>query len=197
MTSEGNSIAVEDHLRSLRVDAAERGKWNIGFFAAGLVFWCGAAIVGAQLPLETARIYWFAGTFLIFPLAVLFSRLCKADPFTKGNALGDLVGYTHMSVIALTTPLIFAVLLYHPEMLLLAMAILYCIDFYVMSWAFGTPLFGVHAALRTAAVSLIWFAAPEWRSTVLPAVVALFYLGTLILSPMLRRRWLATHASPA
>lgn len=183
-------------LNELRVDAARRGKWNIGFFAAGLVFWIYAAAVGYLFELQTARIYWLVGTFAIFPAAVAFSWLFKADPFTKGNALGDLVGYTHMSAIALTLPLVGAAFLYFPDAMLLVMAIAYCVDFYVMTWAFGTRLFGLHAAIRTVGVSVIWFALPDLKYTALPAFVALCYLVTLILSPVLRQRWLSEHTQP-
>ena len=183
-------------LQRLRIDAARRGKWNIGYFAAGAVFWIFAAAVGLTYELERARLFWLVGTFLIFPVAVVASRLAGADPFTKGNPLGDLVGYTHMSVIAMTFPLVLASFLFAPEALLLVMAIAYCLDFYVMSWAFGTRLFGVHAAVRVVVVSLIWFALPEWRFSLLPGVVALLYLGTVGLIPILRHRWLR-EAGPA
>jgi hypothetical protein len=182
---------IEQNLDALRLDAAKRGKWNIGFFAAGLTFWLYATVVGLTLDLETARVYWLVGTFFIFPAAVLFSWLFGADPFTKGNILGALVGYTHMSVIALTLPLVVAAFVYFPQIMLLTMAIAYCVDFYVMTWAFGTRLFGIHAALRTLVVSIIWFALPDLRASALPASVAVFYLATLIISPILRHRWLA------
>lgn len=178
-------------LETLRVDAAERGKWNIGFFAAGAVFWIAATVIGVAVELSQARILWIVGTFLILPVAVLFSRLFGADPFTKGNPLGELVGYTHMSVVAMMAPIVIGCAIVHPEALLLVMAIAYCLDFYVMSWAFGSRVFGVHAAVRVVSVSLIWFAAPEWRVSVLPAWVAALYLATVLVLPVLRRRWLA------
>jgi hypothetical protein len=95
-----------------------------------------------------------------------------------------------MSVIAMTFPIVFACFIYFPEALLLVMAIAYCLDFYVMTWAFDTRLFGIHAALRVILVSLIWFMVPEWRSSVLPGVVAALYVITVAISPTLRRRWL-------
>ena len=180
-------------LETLRIDAAKRGKWNIGFFAAGAAFWIAATVIGATIELSQARIFWIVGTFLILPLAVIFSRLFSADPFTKGNTLGELVGYTHMSVIAMMLPIVIGCAIVHPEALLLVMAIAYCLDFYVMSWAFGSPIFGVHAAVRVASVSLIWFSMPDWRQSVLPAWVAALYIGTVLALPTLRRRWLMRH----
>jgi len=179
---------------NLRVDAAIRGKWNIGFFVAGAIFWIGATIVGQIYDLTNARVFWLVGTFFILPVAVLASRLFGADPFTKGNALGQLVGYTHMSVIAMTFPIIALCFVYYPDAMLLVMAIAYCLDFYVMSWAFDTRLFGIHAVVRVVLVSLIWFAAPEWRMNVLPGLVAFLYVVTVVVSIPMRRRWLRVHA---
>lgn len=120
---------TENDITKLRVDAAIRGKWNIGFFASGFIFWIFIGIICNSFPLETARIYMVAGTFLMFPLAILFSKLFKADPFTKGNSIGELVGYTHMSVIAMSFPIIILTAIYLPNALIFVMAILYCWTF--------------------------------------------------------------------
>ncbi len=186
-------IMTELNINNLRIDAAKRGKWNIGFFSSGCLFWIYVAIIGNRFPLESARIYWVVGTFLIFPIAVLMSKIFKADPFTKGNVLGDLVGYTHMSIISLAFPIIIVTAIYLPEALILVMAICYCLDFFVMSWAFGTWLFGAHAAFRTVAVTIIYFSMPSWRLTAMPIIVAFFYLATVILIPVLRKKWLEKH----
>ena len=85
--------------------------------------------------------------------------------------------------------------LFLPEAMLLVMAIAYCLDFYVMSWAFGSPFFGVHAALRMILVSIVWFALPEWRITVIPIVVACFYLITVTTLPVIRKKWLENKSN--
>jgi len=184
---------AELDISKLRVDAAKHSNWNIGFFAAGLLFWIFVGITGNIFSLESARIYWLVGTFFIFPLAVLISKIFNADPFMKGNILGELVGYTHMSVITLSFPIVLVTLLYFPEALILVMAITYCLDFFVMSWAYDTPLFGIHAAFRTIVVTIIFFAVPSWRLSILPAFVAFCYLLTVILIPMLRKKWVVKH----
>jgi hypothetical protein len=182
-------------LNLLRVDLARRSKWNIGYFASGFLFWVYAAAIGWIFPLLVARVYWLVGTFFIFPVAVGISHLLRADPFSKGNALGEVVGYTHMSIITMTLPLVLSAFIYFPEAMVLVMAIAYCLDFYLMTWAFGSPLFGLHAALRTLAVTIIWFAVPEWRASALPLVVAMAYLVTVMLIPPLLRQWLKEHAA--
>ena len=178
-------------VHALRVDLAQRSFWNVGYFVAGLCFWLYVVALDIYFSLDVANIYRLVGTFFILPVAVLVSRLLHADPFSKGNALGELVGYTHMSVITLTYPIVIFCMLYVPEAMILVLAIAYCLDFYVMTWAFGSPLFSMHAAVRVVIVTIIWFARPAWREIVLPATVAVAYLATVILIPILRRQWLA------
>jgi len=177
-------------VQRLRMELAQISQWNIGYFISGFIFWSFVTVIGLLFPVTIARIWWLVGTFLIFPVAVGASRLLGADPFSKGNAFGELVGYTHMSVIGLTFPLVLVAFFFFPEALLLVMAIAYCVDFYVMTWAFGTRIFGLHAAFRTVAVTVIWFAFPEWRVLLIPIVVAVAYLVTIVAIPTLRRRWL-------
>ena len=183
----------ETDLARLRADLASRSQWNIGYFVAGCLLWLAIFAAGRLLPVQDARFVWIAATFFTLPIAVATSKIIKADPFCSDNALGNLVGYTHMSVIALSMPIVVTLCLIDPEAQLLAMAILYCIDFYVMSWAFGSRLFGLHAAVRTVLVTAIWFAAPDLRLSLLPLAVAALYFVTVLVIPVLRRRWLAEH----
>ncbi len=176
-------------LLELRMDLAMRSGWNIGFFVAGMLLWIAILVTNLTAPIETGRIVWIALTFGVLPVAVLVSKLVKADPFCNDNPLGQLVGYTHMSVVSLSLPILIITAIYDPHIQLLAMAILYSIDFYVMSWAFGSSVFGIHAAARTVLVTVIWVAFPESRVVLIPIVVAAFYLGMIVLLPIMRRRW--------
>jgi hypothetical protein len=177
-------------LSRLRMDLANRSGWNIGFFVAGMLLWIGILITNLTVPIETGRMIWVALTFGVFPIAVLVSRLVHADPFCNDNPLGQLVGYTHMSVVSLSFPIFVITAIYNPHIQLLAMSILLSIDFYVMSWAFGSAVFGLHAAARTVSVTVIWALFPESRLTLIPLVVATFYLGTVLLIPIARRKWI-------
>jgi hypothetical protein len=185
---------MSQSLEELRLDLAVRSKWNLGFFWAGLVFWVYAAVIGWLYPLQTARLFWLIGTSFIFPVAILVSRLIGVDPFSKQNPLGAAVGYTHMSVILMTLPLVVIAYLRYPEFMILVLATSTSLSFYVMGWAFGSPLFVLHAALRSAAVTVIWFAYPTARSWLIPVVVAGAYGMTVMLSPVLRARWLRAHS---
>ena len=187
-------VAVGQNLKELRIDLAVRSKWNLGFFWAGLVFWSYAAVVGWLYPLQAARLFWLIGTSLIFPVAILASRLIRVDPFSKGNPLGAAVGYTHMSVILMMLPLVIIAYVRYPEFMILILAVATSLSYYVMSWAFGSPLFVLHAALRTVAVTAIWIAFPTSRLWLVPLVVAAAYGITVLLSPVFRARWLQAQA---
>ncbi len=181
------------HLHDLRVTLARRSKWNIGYFGAGFVLWIGILIINLTVPVETGRGIWIALSFGVLPVAVLLSKLVGADPFCNDNPLGRLVGYTHMSVITLSFPLVVFAAIYDPHIQLLLMAVLYSIDFYVMTWAFGSGVFAAHSAARTIVATGVWFAFPTSRLTLIPIAVAAFYLGMLLLLPGLRRRWMEAH----
>jgi len=185
------------NLVNLQIDLAQRGKWNIGYFLSGLVFWIYVLTIFLNVPIDKAPTYWLVGTFFIFPIAILFSKLCNADPFTKGNRLADLVGYTHMSVITMSFPIILVVYFKYPEALLLTMAVAYCIDFYVMSWAFGSRIFGLSAAIRVFLSSAAWLFFPEYRDLLIPVIVLLTYASLVIFIPIKRNSWLRSVGTNA
>jgi hypothetical protein len=183
--------------QQIRYELARRSQWNIGYFASGFLFWIFVGIIGQLFPLNIARFYWVFGSGLIVPTAIGISRLLGADPFSKGNTLGELVGNSHLSSVVITFPILVVAFFHLPEALPLIMAITYCIDFYVMSWAFGSRLFILHATIRTVAVTIIWFMLPAWRMILIPLVVALFYLITVLLIPPMRRKWMAQNSAYA
>jgi len=181
-------------IRKQQVDLALRSKWNIGYFASGLVFWVFLLIVAYVYPIEIASICSLIGTFFIFPIAVGLSKLVGADPFCNDNRLGNLVGYTHMSAIAMSFPLVLIFFFKYPEALHLSMAILYCIDFYVMSWAFGTALIGIVGAIRVVLASFAWLFFPDLRVLLVPAIVLGSYIALVVTIPINRRQWLQKNA---
>lgn len=181
-------------LARLRVDLAQRSKRNIGYFAAGFLYSTFAAVVGAALPLPAAKLWWAMGAGAIFPAALLCSRLFEADAFTRGNAPADLVGLAHLSLLALTMPVLAMCFFELPEGLPLAAAVFFGASFPVLSSAFGDSLFLVHAVVRVAGATWLWFALPDARAAALPAFVAVMYLVTLAAIPWRRRAWLRVHA---
>jgi hypothetical protein len=160
---------------------------------AGFAYWCFAAVIGATLPIESARVYWLVGGCAVFPAAVMVSRVLGADPFSRGNTLGSLIGIAHVSLIGISIPVLIAMFRDYPAALLLAAGLFFGASFPVFFWAFGDSIFLVHFILRVAGVVAIWFATPEHRDAVLPAFVATVYLGTALVLPQRRAAWLRTQ----
>lgn len=178
-----------------RIDLAARMKWGAGFWLAGCGYWTYAAAIGAIYPFETAKLLWLFGSFAIAPLGFLASWAIGADAQARDNSLARLMTTAHLSAGAMSMPLMFAAFVAFPEALLLIMAICFGIDFFVMAWAYKSPFPAVHAVARTIAVSVIWFSAPGWRSTLLPSTVAFLYLATVIFMAYERPRWLQRYGA--
>lgn len=145
-------------------------------------------------PIEISSIYAIVGTFFIFPVAVLTSKLVGADPFSKENRLRHLIGYRHMSVVTMSFPILLILFFKYPEGLLLGMAIAYCLDFYVLSWAFGSPIFDVTAAIRFLLVSCFWVLLPDQRMLAIPIIAILSYIAIIVLTLTTRTKWLAKYS---
>jgi hypothetical protein len=182
-----------DSLRALRLDLADRSQWSIGYLAAGLVYWTFAALIGIGQPEPSVRVYWAVGGGFIFPLAVLLSAAWNADPFSRGNPLGTLIGVAHATSIWLLMPLVVVLWIYFPPGMPLALAICLGASYPVFSWAFGDPVFLGHIIIRVIGVTAIWLALPHGRYTLLPAFVAALYAATLVVVPARRRRWMEAN----
>jgi len=180
-----SSRSIQDH----QIDLASKSKWNIGFYWSGFCYWIFVLLIGNTFPLDTAKFIWLIGGGFIVPLAIPLSRLCRAEPFPKENPLADLVGQTHVTVTLLGFPVILVPLIFYQEAQILMMAIIYCIDFYVFTWAFGSRLFILAAGFRVIGACAIWLFLPEFRLTLLPAFVALTYLVLTVIIPIQRRKW--------
>lgn len=178
-----------DSLQALRIDLAKKSKWNIGFYWSGFFYWIFVLAVGVAFPLDTAKYMWLIGGFLIVPVAIPLSRFLGAEAFPKANTLADLAGQTHATVNVLGFPVILVSLIFYPEAQILMMAIMYCIDFYVFTWVFGSRLFLVAASIRVMGACVIWFFLPEIKLTLLPAFIALTYLGLMVAIPHQRKKW--------
>lgn len=178
-----------DSLQELRLDLARKSKWNIGFYWSGLVFWIFILVIGNIFPLSTAKYIWLFSGFFIVPVAILFSRLFGAVALPKNNPLADLAGQTHATVTMFGFPMVVVPLIFYPEAQILMMAILYCIDFYVFGWVFGSRIFVIGASIRIIGSTAIWFFLPEYRLTALPAFVALTYLAFTVAIPIQRAKW--------
>jgi hypothetical protein len=183
-----------DTLQGLRIDLAARSQWNIGYVWAGFAYWSFAAVIGVALPIESAKVGWMIGGCAIFPAALLASWLLGADPFSRGNTLGSLIAFAHVSLIGISIPVLIAMFRDYPAGLLLAAGLFFGASFPVFFWAFGDAIFLYHFVVRVVGVIAIWFGTPNYRYSVLPAFVAIVYLGTALALRRRRAAWLRAQS---
>ncbi|WP_054752083.1 DUF7010 family protein [Piscibacillus salipiscarius] len=80
-------MSVDD----LRKDLSIRGKNGIGFLMSASVIWSIITVIFLlDLNINTQNIYLFFATGIMFPLALLFSKLINADWKIENNPLANL-----------------------------------------------------------------------------------------------------------
>ena len=78
-------------LQELRTDSAVKQKRGINFIISSVFLWAIIFCVhNMNLPIMTKNLYTFCCSALLFPLAVLFSKLLKIDFQNKENPLTNL-----------------------------------------------------------------------------------------------------------
>jgi hypothetical protein len=143
---------------------------------AGAVYWATLAWIGSTYTLSEWLNAAMWGSGMIFPLALLFARVCRNDFMKDKTAAGDVLLPTFISML-LFWPMLAAALRTSPELAPLILAIGMSMHWPVIGWSYGkTALFTSHAVIRTAVVFGIWTWMPDARLTLLPLSVSVIYL---------------------
>ena len=161
---------------------------------AGAVYWLALGLAGYRLPLQDWILIAFYASGLIFPIALLLSRLLR-NPFMKDkSAAGDVLLPTFTSML-LFWPIAFAAFGAAPQLVPLILAIGMSQHWPVIGWSYGkTGLYTAHAVARAIGALAIWTLLPEGRLTLLPFFVCAVYLATVAAILMAARREAARTA---
>lgn len=148
---------------------------GIALPVAGAIYWIGLAV--ASNYLDPANWAMIAAVFsgMIFPLGLLLQKPL-ASPFMKAKS--PLSGAAMLSVasINLLWPVHAVIFNAAPEAAPLTLALGMTLHWPVIGWTYGSRVAIVHAFVRAAVVSVLWFAVPEGRFDILPLAVAALYL---------------------
>lgn len=178
---------LKDRLQSyLNVDG------GYTFPLAGATYWAALAFYGVAADLAAWNIVALIASGTIFPLAVLYSRICGVDFFNNPSSVDTSLGpaFTGMLLFyAILVPLY----LRYPEAVPLVLAIGTSMHWPIIGWSYGRSfLYSAHAVIRALAVMYIWIFLPGDRTTLLPLAVTAAYLFTVVWIwidlPMIRRR---------
>jgi hypothetical protein len=162
------------------------------FPLAGATYWAALAFYGVTADLAAWNLAALVTSGMIFPLAVLYSRLCGVDFFNNPSSVDTSLGpaFTGMLLFYAVLIPIYSKL---PEAVPLVLAIGMSMHWPIIGWSYGRSfLYSVHAVVRALAVMLIWVYMPGDRLTLLPLAVTAAYLFTVVWIwidlPILRRR---------
>ena len=147
---------------------------------AGALYWGALAVLGTQLPLKTWIIAAFIGSGLIFPLAMLLSRIFGVNFMSEKSAVGDLMLPAFIGMLTFW-PIAILAFWSAPELAAPTLAIGMAMHWPVVGWTYArTALYSAHAIVRALAVMAIWLLYPDQRLVLIPAAVAVIYVATVV-----------------
>lgn len=163
--------------RTLQDLRAEFGRSRfLAMPIAGTIAWAVAGVLGAMLPVEAASYALFMCTGSIFPLGLLIARFTGEDLLGKKseNDLDRLFGLT-----ILMANLVWAIAipfwLVEPTSLPLSVGVLAGLMWIPFSWMLNHWVGMFHAVARTVLIVVAWFAFPDLRFVVIPAIIVAVY----------------------
>ena len=147
---------------------------------AGAVYWLALGVAGHFVSLKTWMLAAALGSGLIFPLAILFAWI-SGNNFLRDRSPLSSALFPAFAGMLLFWPMVFAAAPLAIELTPLMIAIGLSAHWPIIGWTYGrTALFTAHSLIRAAAVTYIWFAMPEARTTLLPFSVTAVYLATVL-----------------
>lgn len=162
-------------LDEYRKDFEKSTNKSVSMPIAGAIVWTIVVILSTQFE-ESISIYilLFASG-LIFPIALLISKIRNENLTSSSNPLAKLMGYCVLMVNLLWgvhIPLV----LNAPEFVPLSLGIGLGIHWIVYSWVIQHPLGIIHSVLRTVLVILSWYMFPESRVFGVGIAIVIVYL---------------------
>jgi hypothetical protein len=167
-------------LRQERLGLYVRLRGGYTFPLAGAIWWAGIAVLGAFVPIKIWALWAFVASGLIFPIAVVLSRLLHVDFMNQKSAIDDAIAPAFIGML-LFWPMAFAAYWTAIEMTPLILAIGMAMHWPIIGWTYGrTAIYATHAIVRTLAAFAIWILFPDHRTTWVPASVAVVYVATVM-----------------
>jgi hypothetical protein len=166
----------------LRLRAYVEVKGGFTFPLAGAIWWGAVAAMGYVVTaLQDWLLLAFVASGLIFPLALLLSKLFRLKVLSGGTTPVDTVIGPAFIGMLLFWPAAFAAYYTAPELAPLILAVGMAGHWPVIGWSYGrSALFSAHALVRAVACTIVWALFPEHRTTWLPGVVSLVYAATVV-----------------
>jgi hypothetical protein len=122
----------------------------------------------------------FCGSGLLFPIALVYSRILQIDFMRDKSAALDVLVPTFTSML-LFWPIAISAFWTYPQLVPLVLGIGLSLHWPVIGWHFArTGIYCAHAVIRAVACFALWNWWPSTRFTLLPYAVAATYLLTVV-----------------
>lgn len=153
-----------------------RAKNGIGFLMSAVIVW-GIITVIFLLPIEihTKNVLMLFSAGIMFPLALLFSKLIKADWRTNDHPLGMLGFYLNLAQL-MYFPIIFWALVQSPDQMVLFFAIITAAHFYPYGWFYHTKAYYFMAPVMSIFLMFIGWNADAGDLWHIPIAMSIFLL---------------------
>jgi hypothetical protein len=178
-----------------RLDLYVRLRGGISFPIAGAIWWGAFAVLGASLPVKQWALWAFVASGLIFPIAIVVSRIMRIDFFNEKSSVDDVLVPAFIGML-LFWPMAFAAFWSAVEMTPLILAIGMAMHWPTIGWSYGrTAIYSAHAIVRAVAALVLWVLFPDQRTVLVPASVSVVYLLTVAVIVTDLRRLKASDAT--
>jgi hypothetical protein len=148
---------------------------------AGTIAWAAIGVAGLVLPTPLAAWALFIGTGMIFSLGLLVARFTGEDLLGRQRP-GNPFDALFMRTVVMSW-LVFAIAIpffrLDPTSLPLTVGILAGLMWLPFGWIIGHWVGAFHSIARTVLCLAAWYAFPDHRFVVIPAVIVAIYLVTI------------------
>ena len=153
-----------------------RAKNGIGFLMSAVIVWVIIAVI-FLLPIEiyTKNVLMLFSAGIMFPLALLFSKLIKADWRTNDHPLGMLGFYLNIAQL-MYFPIIFWALGQSPNQMVLFFAIITAAHLYPYGWFYHTKAYYFMAPVMSISLMFIGWNADAGNLWQIPIAMCIFLL---------------------
>jgi len=146
---------------------------------AGTIAWTIIGITSPFVPLEIAAWILFICTGMIFALGLFISRFTGENLIGKTQNEFDRLFFITVQMSWLVFAIAIPFFMIEPTSLPLSVGVLAGLMWLPLSWIIRHWIGTFHAFARTALCLIAWFAFPDQRFAVIPAIIVVIYLITI------------------
>ncbi|MBA2875577.1 DUF7010 family protein [Thermaerobacillus caldiproteolyticus] len=170
------------NLLEVRNELSVRGKNGISFLLAATIIWAIITVIFLQpFGIKEKNVFMLYSTGLMFPLAIIISKMIKADWKANDNPLSKLGLYLNLAQI-MYFPIIFWAFVKSPNNMVLFFAVITGAHFFPYGWLYNTKVYFIIAPIISILIMIIGWAVAVENLWLLPftMVISLLFLNLLL-----------------